>query len=144
MKAIELTLKMLGTLLLGAVVLVLLPIAIISGLLMRLPLGKLFRAFIAIGAAALAVHEIAVLLDIDHKKAQAKIAEWVQSPGKVFGHKLAVAEDPIHHDLAAALMALGFKKADAEAKATEVIDSNPGQTDLAVLTRRALVQKVAA
>ena len=129
-KTLEIFLKLLGSLILGTVVLVLLPIALISGAMMRLPLRKLIRALLGIGAALVAAHELSVLLGTDRAKIRAKLVELLE-PKRKTEAEVEVAEN---HDLVAALQALGWPKARA---AEAALKSNP-KADLAAQVKDAL------
>jgi hypothetical protein len=136
------TRKLLGSTVLGLLVLVALPVAFLCGLLMKLPIRKLVRAFLAAGGALFAVYEISKLLDVDKEKAKKKLMRLLEGEKTAGGEKVAEkgegASALVEKQLVTALKSLGFTAEQAKEKAWVTITRLPEQNDLAVLVKEAL------
>ena len=99
-------LKTLGVLLLGALVLVTILPAILSGLLMRVRFGRIARVLAIIGLTALVGHEISELFGIDRRTVKARLMKMMK--GEI--------ETPVGPgmttDFEGAMKSLGIKSAD--------------------------------
>jgi len=136
--------KLLGSLVFGLLLLVFLPLAWLSGLLMQLPMRKVARAALGIGAALFATHELALLLDMDKAKARARLAEIIQAPGRLLErHRDPTPEAKREGQLVTALRSMGYTAAQAKEMAWATVTRLP-TAELSELIKAALSQKAAA
>ena len=106
-------LKTLGVLLLGTLVLAALPVAVLSGLLMRVKFGRIFRILAIIGLTALVGHEISELFGIDRRTVKARLMKAVRGEIETpVGAGMTASERAQPADFGAAMKSLGIKSAD--------------------------------